>query len=279
MHQDEATRMSARTTQSSMAAGSRRRWLAGLVAAGLGAWAGAAHAVSGDVLDLDGLYSIPAASCNVVRGITNTNLDVIIPCSATARAQGVRVCDIVSLASSTNIGLGVGQCQDRFPVPLSPPAPGAAFETNTQVQATTFGADTAYTSGVAGMSSDADVVCNSFADGTNRCIQVKPGTCGPGTCPTSAGIKAVSDSCVEVGNQLRNAVTTTPPALSHYLAIDVDSTGQPSYVAVGVCPGFMWEAFDPAVAGPLKSKYYDELLFATIQTPVCITMNRKIICK
>lgn len=266
-------------------AGCWRHGLAALSIAVVAGSADTAYAISGDVLDLDGSYVIPGPSCDVVRGITNTDLNVIIPCSATARAQGVRVCDIVSVASNVNVGLGVGQCQDRFPVPLSPPAPGAAFETNTTVSATTFGADTAYVPGVPGMSTDVDVVCNTFAGGSYKCIQVKPGVCGSGTCPTNAGIKAVADTCVEVSNQLRNAVTTTPPTLSHYLAIDVDSAGQANYVAVGVCPGFMWEAFDPAAvappgaAGPLKTKYYDELLFATILTPVCITMNRKLYCK
>jgi hypothetical protein len=270
--------MSVWTASTSPAAGCRRHGLAGLVMAAIGGWAGAAHAVSGDVLDLDGLYTIPGPSCQVVRGIAHTDLDVIVPCSAEARADGARVCDIVS-ASDINVGLAVGQCQDRFPIALSPPAPGQSYEVDTQVQATTFGADTAYIPGVPGQSEDVDVVCNTFAGGTNKCLQVKHGSCAEIPCPTSAGIKAFTDTCDEVRSQLRNAVTTTPPALSHYLAIDVDSTGQPTYVAVGVCPGFRWEAFDPATAGPVKSKYYDELLFATILTPVCITMNRKIICK
>ena len=262
----------------------RRYGLVVLVAAVTGMWGNAALAISGDVLDLDGSYVIPGPSCDVVRAITSTDLNVIIPCSAEARADGGRVCDIVS-ASNINIGLAVGQCQDRFPVPLSPPAPGGTFETNTQVQATTFGADTAYTPGVVGPSTDVDVICNTFAGGVNKCIQVKPGSCGSGTCPANSAIKAVADSCVEVRNQLQNAVTTTPPALSHYLAVDVDSAGQPAYVVVGVCPGFMWDDFNPAAvappgaAGPLQTKYYDELLFATILTPVCITMNRKTYCR
>ena len=258
----------------------RRHFLTALAVAALGGWGDSAWAISGDVLDLDGLYTIPGPSCQVVRALTGTDLNVIIPCSADARADGVRVCDIVS-ASNINVGLALGQCQDRFPIPLSPPEPGDAYETNTQVQATTFGADTAYVPGVAGQSTDVDVVCNTFAGGVNRCIQVKPGSCSDDelSCPAGAGIKAFSDTCVEVRNQLQNAVTTTPPALSHYLAIDVDSTSQPDYVVVGVCPGFKWEAFNPATAGPVKSKYYDELLFATILTPVCITLNRKRICR
>lgn len=270
--------MSKQAASTSSAVRRRRYGLFALAVAVMGGWGSAALAISGDVLDLDGSYTIPGPSCDTVRAITDTDLNVIIPCSAEARADGVRVCDIVS-ASDINVGLAVGQCQDRFPIPLSPPDPGDAFEINTQVQATTFGADTAYTPGVAGQSTDLDVVCNTFAGGVNECIQVKPGTCGSGTCPPNSGIKAVADSCVEVRNQLQNAVTTTPPALSHYMAVDVDSAGQPDYVVVGVCPGFMWDDFDPAAAGPVKSKYYDELLFATILTPVCITMNRKIYCR
>jgi hypothetical protein len=273
-------------SEQSAKTGTVRPWrhgLAALVLAAAAGWAGPASAISGDVLDLDGSYVIPGPSCDVLRDITDTELNIIIPCSAEARADGVRVCDIVS-ASDINVGLAVGQCQDRFPIPLSPPEPGDEFETNTQVQATTFGADTAYTPGGAG-TTDIDVVCNTFAGGVNKCIQVRPGSCGPGTCPANADIKAVADSCVEVRNQLQNAVTTTPPDLSHYLAIDVDSAGQPDYVVVGVCPGFLWDEFDPAAvappgaAGPLQTKYYDELLFATILTPVCITMNRKTYCR
>ena len=170
----------------------RRYGLVVLVAAVTGMWGNAALAISGDVLDLDGSYVIPGPSCDVVRAITSTDLNVIIPCSAEARADGGRVCDIVS-ASNINIGLAVGQCQDRFPVPLSPPAPGGTFETNTQVQATTFGADTAYTPGVVGPSTDVDVICNTFAGGVNKCIQVKPGSCGSGTCPANSAIKAVAE--------------------------------------------------------------------------------------
>ena len=77
-----------------------------LLLAALGA--GPARATSGDVLDLDGLYTITPQSCNDVRAKTNTILDVIVPCSAAARAEGGRVCDIVT-ASNFNIGLAVGQ--------------------------------------------------------------------------------------------------------------------------------------------------------------------------
>jgi hypothetical protein len=255
----------------------RNGWLVAVCALLLAALgAGPARATSGDVLDLDGLYTITPQSCNDVRAKTNTVLDVIVPCSAEARADGGRVCDIVT-ASDFNIGLAVGQCQDSFPVPLSPPLPGAAYETNTQIKATTFGADTAYIPGVAGLSTDLDKVCNTFADGTNRCIHVLPGTCPPGGCP-SCGIKAFSDpTCAEVRAQLQAAVTTTPPQLSHYLALDVQSTGATNYLAVGVCPSFKWVCADST--GPLQSKYYDELLFATVETPVCLTFNRKLICK
>ncbi len=249
-----------------------------LLLAALGA--GPARATSGDVLDLDGLYTITPQSCNDVRAKTNTILDVIVPCSADARAEGGRVCDIVT-ASNFNIGLAVGQCQDSFPIPLSPPLPGAAYETNTQIKATTFGADTAYVPGVPGLSSDADVICNTFAGGVNKCIKVVPAaaTCPPEGCNLSTcGIKAFSDStCAEVRAQLQTSVTTTPPQLSHYLAIDVQGTGDPDYLAVGVCPNFKWVCANST--GPQKSKYYDELLFATVETPVCLTFNRKLICK
>ena len=251
-----------------------------LVASLLGAiaLAGPAAATSGDVLDLDGLYTITPADCNAVRAKTSTALDVIVPCSADARAEGGRVCDIIT-ASNFNIGLAVGQCQDSFPIPLSPPVPGAAYETNTQIQATTFGADTAYVPGVAGQSTDLDVICNTFAGGVNRCVRVLPGTCPPGGCP-SCGIKTFSDpTCADVRAQLQTSVTTTPPQLSHYLAIDVQNTSGADYLTVGVCPSFKWECSDPATASPLKSKYYDELLFATVETPVCLTFNRKLICR
>lgn len=266
----------------------RCRWNGRLVAVGalllaaLVAGAGPAWAVSGDVLDLDGLYTITPASCNAVRAKSDTILDVIVPCSAEARDDNARVCDIVTGVSGTNLGLNIGQCQDSLPVPLSPPAPGADYETDTRILATTFGSDIAYIR-VPGLSTDADVICNTFAGGVKKCIKVVPvdADCPPEGCnlPT-CGITAFADpTCAEVRDQLRTAVTTDPPELSHYLAIDIQDTSGPDYLAVGVCPNFKWVCSDPAAPGPLSARYYDQLLLATVETPVCLTFNRKIICR
>lgn len=251
---------------------------------GLLAWSGTAWALSGEVAVLSGLYTASAESCNVVRAAAGTPLDIIVPCSATARANGARVCDIVT--PQANIGLAIGQCADSFPTPLVPVAAGAALETGVQVAGTSMGANTAYVPGLASATPDTDTVCNSFAGtagGSYDCVKVTPGQCPPGGCAPSCGsVKVFSNNCQEVRSQLATAVTNNPPALSHYWGIDVQQASHPGYLAVGVCAGetvgattynFKWEC--ASAAAPLTNvKAYDSLLIATAFTPVCLVTSR-----
>ena len=204
---------------------------------GLLAWSGPALALSGEVAVLSGLYTASAASCNIVRAAAGTNVDIIVPCSATARANGARVCDIVT--PQANIGLAIGQCADSFPNPLVPVTGDAPLETGVQVSGTSMGANTAYVPGFPATTPDTDTVCNSFAvtaDGTYDCVKVTPGQCPPGGClPTCGSIRVFSNNCQEIRNQLATAVTNDPPPLSHYWGINVQQASQPGYLAVGVC--------------------------------------------
>jgi hypothetical protein len=248
-----------------------------------------ARADSGEPADTQGVYR---ASCTALRTISGVQADTILACDADRRS-----CELVRTAPvQVNEGLPVGFCADTFPnvrpirFAAQPPA-DPALETGVKIRATSFGVDSGYFA-PSPVSKVSDIVCSTFVGPTAG--GKKPGAAGPGirvcrkivaggnggpTCDNNDFLVTRSSDCAELRSQLANSVTADQfTNLSHALLFDVDKAGLKGSVGLLVCQPFGWECVNPANAQQLGVKAQYQFPFSVIQTPVCITMNRRTYC-
>ncbi len=234
-----------------------------------------AYAFSGDVFPGTPpgqlpTYTISETNCNSIRagvGDGGNLSDLIVACSRAG--GGGPPCDLVD--GSANSVVPIGQCLDKFPIPLATVDPTLGLLNGIDLKGTSSGSNVRFT--------DRDRVSVTFAGTLGRVdILPDPGASGPSQCNGISVAAASAATCTQVGGLLAAAAgLSSAPALSHLLLLDVEKAGQIGFLRVGVCPGFHWSC-PTADTLPTLTSYQGQMPFNVEYGSICSTVNRKTIC-
>jgi hypothetical protein len=217
----------------------------------------------------DSVFQISEADCETLRSATGLEFgNVIFVCDAARRS-----CQLV------DGGRALGFCADRFPDGVQP-VRSRPIETALEITSTTHGTITGFVEG----GDPADLVCETFVDGSTgakACRKVSPGSGALPTCTDGASgsyFRQTADpgACLLLQDLLAETVTGEPPPdVSFALFIDVDLAGEPGSEALLVCPGRELQCVGPITeSAPLNGIAVEyQFVKQVINTPGCVKVG------